>query len=87
MTNPMHCKIFFLFFMQQKMHKAGTKPGDTFFRFSYIYVIALVVNPLPGHKILTLWHTILTLNQPNEEGFGKHCGKRGKCSLPKKILF
>ena len=25
---------------------------------------------------LTLYHTILTFNDPKEEGFGKHCGKR-----------
>ena len=29
--------------------------------------------------LLTLYHTILTFNNPNEEGFGKHCGKRIKC--------
>ena len=30
---------------------------------------------------LTLYHTIPTFNDPREEGFGKHCGKRRKCWL------
>ena len=28
--------------------------------------------------ILTLYHTILTFNDPKEENLGKHCGKRRK---------
>ena len=28
---------------------------------------------------LTHYHTIPTFNDPKEEGFGKHCGKRRKC--------
>ena len=32
--------------------------------------------------ILTLYHTIPTFNNPEEEGFGKHCWKRRKCWLP-----
>ena len=31
---------------------------------------------------LTLYHTLLTFNDPKEEGFGKHCGKRRQCWLP-----
>ena len=31
---------------------------------------------------LTLYHTIPTFNDPKEEGFGKHCGKRRKCWKP-----
>ena len=31
---------------------------------------------------LTLYHTIRTFNDPKEEGFGKHCGKRRKCWQP-----
>ena len=31
---------------------------------------------------LTLYHTILTFNDPEKEGFCKHCGKRRKCWLP-----
>ena len=30
---------------------------------------------------LTLYHTIPTFNDPKEEGFGKHRGKRRKCLL------
>ena len=30
---------------------------------------------------LTLYHTILTCNDPEEEGFGKHCEKRRNCSI------
>ena len=30
-------------------------------------------------KGLTLYHTILTFNDAEEEGFGKHCGKRRTC--------
>ena len=33
-------------------------------------------------KRLTLYHTIPPFNNPKEEGFGKHCGKRRKCWLP-----
>ena len=29
--------------------------------------------------LLTLYQTILTFNDPKEEGFGKHCRKRRKC--------
>ena len=29
--------------------------------------------------LLWLYHTILTFNDPREEGFGRHCGKRRKC--------
>ena len=29
-----------------------------------------------------LYHTIPIFNNPKEEGFGKHCGKRRKCWLP-----
>ena len=32
--------------------------------------------------ILTLYHTIPTFNDPKEEDFGKHCGKRRKCWSP-----
>ena len=28
---------------------------------------------------ITLSHTVPTFNDPNEEGFGKHCGKGRKC--------
>ena len=31
---------------------------------------------------LTLYHTIPTFNNPKEEAFGKHCGKRRKCWKP-----
>ena len=31
---------------------------------------------------LTIYHTIPTFNDPEEEGFEKHCGKRRKCWLP-----
>ena len=31
---------------------------------------------------LTLYHTIQTFNDPKEEGFGIHCGKRRKCCKP-----
>ena len=30
-------------------------------------------------KHLTLYHTILTFNEPGKEAFRKHCGKRIKC--------
>ena len=33
-------------------------------------------------KCLTLYHTIPTFNDPKEEAFGKHCGKRRKCWQP-----
>ena len=33
-------------------------------------------------NILTLYQTILTFNDPKEEGFGKHCRKRRKCRKP-----
>ena len=36
---------------------------------------------------LTLYHTIPTFNNPIEEGFGKHCGKRKKCWLLAFFLF
>ena len=36
---------------------------------------------------LTLYHTILTFNDPKEEGFGKHWGKRRKCWQPVFSLF
>ena len=29
---------------------------------------------------LTLYDKILSFNDPEEEGFGKYCGKRRKCS-------
>ena len=29
--------------------------------------------------ILTLYHTIPTFNDPEKEGFRKHCGKKRKC--------
>ena len=32
--------------------------------------------------MLTLYHTIPTFNDPKEEAFGKHCGKRRKCWQP-----
>ena len=32
--------------------------------------------------LLTLYHTIPTFNDPKEDGFGKHCGKRRKCWKP-----
>ena len=35
----------------------------------------------PG-VLLTLYHTIPTFNDPKEEAFGKHCGKRRKCWQP-----
>ena len=31
---------------------------------------------------LTLYHTIPPFNDPKQEGFGKHCGKRRKCWQP-----
>ena len=31
---------------------------------------------------LTLYHTILTFNDPKKEAFWKHCGKRRKCWKP-----
>ena len=40
-----------------------------------------------GHKriknvlLFNFYHTIPTFNDPKEEGFGKHCGKRRKCWL------
>ena len=35
------------------------------------------------HKMnLTLYHTIPTFNDPEKEGFWKHCGKRRKCWYP-----
>ena len=33
-------------------------------------------------KGLTLYHTVLTLNDPEEETFRKQCGKRRKCCEP-----
>ena len=33
-------------------------------------------------KVLTLYHTIPSFNDPKEEAFGKHCGKRRKCWQP-----
>ena len=39
---------------------------------------------------LTLYHTILTINDPEEKAFQKHCGKRRKCWQPETkttILF
>ena len=32
--------------------------------------------------LLTLYHTVLTFNDPVEEACGKHCGKRRKCWKP-----
>ena len=29
--------------------------------------------------VLTLYHTILTFNDPDKEAFLKHCGKKRKC--------
>ena len=40
-----------------------------------------------GKSAFTLYHTVLTLNNPKEEGFGKHCGKRIKCWYPAFSLF
>ena len=37
--------------------------------------------------ILTLYHKIPTFNNPNEEGFGKLCGKRRKCWYRHFLLF
>ena len=31
---------------------------------------------------ITLYHTILTFNNPEKEAFRKHCGERTKCWLP-----
>ena len=33
----------------------------------------------PRLNYLTLHHMIPTFNDPKEEGFRKHCGKRRKC--------
>ena len=32
--------------------------------------------------VLILYHTVLTFNNPKEEGFGKNCRKRRKCWSP-----
>ena len=41
-----------------------------------------VFKRLLPHRSLTLYHTIPTINDPNEKGFGKHWGKRRKCWKP-----
>ena len=33
-------------------------------------------------NLLTLYHTIPNFNDPEEIGFGKHCGKRRTCWSP-----
>ena len=43
-------------------------------------MLYLLNNSLPlSHNI---YHTIPTFNDPKEENFGKHCGKRRKCWSP-----
>ena len=41
-----------------------------------------VAHPALSEKPLTFYHTVPPFNDPNEEGFGKHCGKRRKCWWP-----
>ena len=49
-----------------------------FLFFFYIFLSILKIFKC----VLTLYHTIPTYNDPKEEGFGKHCGKRRKCWQP-----
>ena len=56
------------------------------FFFSYnvfkTWMLLMRQNEYLWSKGLTLYHTILTFNDPKEEGFGKHCEKRRKCWQP-----
>ena len=47
-------------------------------------VVSIFSSPTMISKAFTLYHIILTFNNPEEESFGKHCGKRRKwwCFLP-----
>ena len=45
------------------------------------------VQNLSFGKVLTLYNTIPTFNDPEKESFWKHCGKRRKCWQPAFSLF
>ena len=47
--------------------------------FFKILILQTPINQGLFRKGLTLYQTILTFNNPLEEDFGKHCGKRRKC--------
>ena len=45
----------------------------------FCHTCTLYIRFIVIEMTLTLYHTILTFNDPEEEGFGKHCEKRRKC--------
>ena len=49
--------------------------------FSKVFFFLVVKFGMCGNE-LTVYHTIPTLNNPEEKAFGKHCGKRRKCWYP-----
>ena len=47
---------------------------------SYEEILENKTESLPKNGCcLTLYQTSLTFNDPKQEGFGEHCGKRRKC--------
>ena len=52
--------------------------GNDRYFVTFIWVKISILCLFAGQTCLILYHTIPTFNDPKDEGFGKHCGKKKK---------